>query len=92
MYVQSRIGTKSSKKGSFFDRISKVVARYDGVIDKFIGDAVMALFGVPQAHEDDPVRAIRAAREIHDLVAAMSPEVAGKTKQIQTYSQCWYWR
>jgi len=67
--------------GRIFDRISKVVARYDGVVDKFIGDAVMALFGVPQAHEDDPVRAIRAAREIHDLVAAMSPEVEGRTGQ-----------
>ena len=35
----------------------------------------MALFGVPKAHEDDPIRAIRAAREIHELVDSMSPEV-----------------
>ena len=58
-----------------FGRISKVIGKYDGFVEKFIGDAVMALFGVPKAHEDDPVRAIRAAREIHDLVEALSPEL-----------------
>ncbi|MFC1896214.1 AAA family ATPase [Thermodesulfobacteriota bacterium] len=58
-----------------FGGVSQVVAKYEGMVDKFIGDAVMALFGVPQAHEDDPIRAIRAAQEIHDLVAAISPEV-----------------
>ena len=58
-----------------FDRISKVIGKYEGFVEKFVGDAVMALFGVPKAHEDDPVRAIRAAREIHDLVEALSPEL-----------------
>ncbi|MCJ7683034.1 MAG: AAA family ATPase, partial [Desulfobacteraceae bacterium] len=58
-----------------FGRISKVIAKYEGFVEKFIGDAVMALFGVPNAHEDDPVRAIRAAREIHDLVEALNPEL-----------------
>ena len=58
-----------------FGEISKTVNKYDGFIEKFIGDAVMALFGVPKAHEDDPVRAIKAAREIHDLVNAVSPEL-----------------
>jgi class 3 adenylate cyclase/tetratricopeptide (TPR) repeat protein len=61
-----------------FGEISQIVGKYDGFIEKFVGDAVMALFGVPKAHEDDAVRAIRAAREIHDLVHAMSPEVEGK--------------
>jgi class 3 adenylate cyclase len=59
--------------GRVFGAISQVVARYEGFIEKFIGDAVMALFGVPQAHEDDPVRAIRAAREIHEVVSSISP-------------------
>ncbi len=49
------------------------MARYDGFIEKFAGDGALILFGVPQAHEDDPVRAIRAAREIHDCVDAISP-------------------
>ena len=62
-----------------FGEIAQVVARYEGFIEKFIGDAVVALFGVPKTHEDDPVRAIRAAREIHGLVKAMSPQIEEKT-------------
>jgi len=58
-----------------FGGITSIVNRYDGSIQKFIGDAVVAFFGVPKAHEDDPVRAIRAAREIHSFVEAMSPRV-----------------
>jgi class 3 adenylate cyclase/tetratricopeptide (TPR) repeat protein len=58
-----------------FSQISKVIDKYEGFVEKFVGDAVMALFGVPKAHEDDPIRAIRAAREIHELVDSISPEV-----------------
>ena len=61
-----------------FGEISKIVANYDGFIEKYAGDAVMAIFGVPQAHEDDPIRAIKAAREIHQLVDTSSPEVENK--------------
>jgi hypothetical protein len=61
-----------------FGEIAQVVTKYEGFIEKFVGDAVMALFGVPKAHEDDPVRAILAAREIHDLVEAMSPGLEKK--------------
>ncbi len=61
-----------------FGEIARIVARYEGFIDKFIGDAVMALFGAPKAREDDPVRAIRAAREIHAAVEAMSPHFEEK--------------
>ena len=55
-----------------FGEIAQVVAKYDGSIQKFIGDAVVAFFGVPKAREDDPVRAIRAAKEIHEIIDAMS--------------------
>ena len=64
-----------------FGEISQVVTKYEGFIEKFVGDAVMALFGVPKAHEDDPVRAIMAAREIHDLVKTISPEIGKKIGQ-----------
>jgi class 3 adenylate cyclase len=56
-----------------FGEISKVVSKYEGFIERFVGDAVMALFGFPTAHEDDPVRAIKAARDIHEVVSSLSP-------------------
>ncbi len=59
--------------GRIFDGVEAVVRKYDGFIEKFAGDGVLALFGVPKAHEDDPVRAIRVAGEIHGLVEALSP-------------------
>jgi class 3 adenylate cyclase/tetratricopeptide (TPR) repeat protein len=64
--------------GRVFGEISQVVARYQGFIEKFIGDAVMALFGATVSHEDDPVRAIKAAREIHDIVFTISPRYEKK--------------
>jgi class 3 adenylate cyclase/tetratricopeptide (TPR) repeat protein len=64
-----------------FKQIKQVIQKYEGFIEKFAGDAVMAIFGVPQAHEDDPVRAIKAAREIHDLVENMNPELERKPGQ-----------
>jgi len=64
-----------------FCEISKIVANYDGFVEKYAGDAVMAIFGVPQAHEDDSIRAIKAAREIHQLVDTISPEVEKRIGQ-----------
>jgi class 3 adenylate cyclase len=61
-----------------FGDIAQIVTKYEGFVEKFIGDAVMALFGVPKAHEDDPVRAIRAAGEINDLVETLSPQLEEK--------------
>jgi len=58
-----------------FGKITQVINQYDGFIERFIGDAVMAIFGVPKVHEDDPVRAIRAAREIHAFVEGFSPQI-----------------
>src|SRR5436305_13337772 len=43
--------------------------RFGGTVEKFIGDAAMALFGAPTAHEDDPERAVRAALAIQDAIA-----------------------
>jgi len=64
-----------------FGEISKIVRKYDGFIEKFAGDAVMALFGVPKAHEDDSIRAVKVAREIHELVDAVSPEIENRIGQ-----------
>ncbi|MFN2432848.1 MAG: adenylate/guanylate cyclase domain-containing protein, partial [Gemmatimonadota bacterium] len=46
-----------------FDRLVPVIESYGGTVDKFVGDAVVALFGAPVAHENDPERALRAALE-----------------------------
>jgi class 3 adenylate cyclase/tetratricopeptide (TPR) repeat protein len=59
--------------GKIFGEISRVVAKYEGFIERFFGDAAMALFGFPTAQEDDPVRAIKAARDIHEIVSSLSP-------------------
>lgn len=56
----------------------RIVEGHGGTVNQFVGDEVMALFGVPQAHEDDPVRAVRAAHDLHALVRAISPEVEHK--------------
>jgi class 3 adenylate cyclase/tetratricopeptide (TPR) repeat protein len=64
-----------------FGEIALVITKYEGFIERFYGDEVMALFGVPKIHEDDPVRAIRAAGEIHDLVEAMSPKLKERIGQ-----------
>jgi class 3 adenylate cyclase/tetratricopeptide (TPR) repeat protein len=64
-----------------FDKISKIVGKYDGFIEKFAGDAVLALFGATTSHEDDPVRAIHAAREIHNLVNSLSPKYEERIEQ-----------
>jgi len=61
-----------------FAKITRIIKMYDGFIERFIGDAVMAVFGIPKAHEDDPVRAVRAAMEIHAAVATLSPQFEGK--------------
>jgi len=64
-----------------YSEVSKIVGKYDGFIEKYAGDAVMALFGADQSHEDDPVRALKAAQEIHELVKSISPLHADRVGQ-----------
>ena len=59
-----------------FERLGQVIDRYGGYIDKFIGDEIMALFGAPFVHENDPERALRAALEMMKTLEAFSDEYA----------------
>lgn len=55
-----------------FETLAQAIARYDGFVEKFVGDAVMAVFGAPVAHEDDPERALDAALEMLERATALS--------------------
>ena len=55
----------------YFAQCRVIVGRYGGVIEKFIGDAVMAVWGVPVAHEDDAERSVRAGLELVEMVAVL---------------------
>ena len=55
----------------YFDRMKAIVEAHGGSVEKFIGDAVMAVFGVPALHEDDALRAVRAAAEMHAAFPAL---------------------
>jgi class 3 adenylate cyclase/tetratricopeptide (TPR) repeat protein len=62
----------------YFEAARSVVARYGGTIEKFIGDAVMAVWGAPVAHEDDAERAVRAALEIVHAVGRLGGAASGR--------------
>src|SRR5207247_10490439 len=62
----------------YFIEVSSVLEHHGGTVEKFIGDAVMAVFGIPVVHEDDALRAVRAATELrealHELNEALRAE------------------
>jgi len=57
---------------AYHSRLKTELERHGGTVEKFIGDAVMALFGAPVAHEDDPERAVRAALQIRSAIAELN--------------------
>ncbi len=59
----------------YFDVAREAVERHGGVVEKFIGDAVMAVFGIPVVHEDDALRGVRAATDLRLGVAALNEEL-----------------
>src|SRR6266568_7828957 len=59
----------------WFDRMSEVLERHGGTVEKFIGDAVMAVFGIPELHEDDALRAVRAADEVRAALDGLNEEL-----------------
>jgi class 3 adenylate cyclase/tetratricopeptide (TPR) repeat protein len=64
-----------SRLSGFFDHISHCIVAHGGIVDRFAGDAVMAAFGLPVAHEDDAERAVRAALAILDAVEGLGLQV-----------------
>jgi class 3 adenylate cyclase len=61
----------------YYARLRAELERFGGTVEKFIGDAVMALFGAPTAHEDDPERAVRAALAIRETIAEFNRQDPG---------------
>ncbi|MBI2455483.1 MAG: AAA family ATPase [candidate division NC10 bacterium] len=59
-------------QSDLFQELASAIDRYGGFVEKFAGDAVMAVFGAPVAHEDDPERAIRAALAMHERMATLN--------------------
>jgi class 3 adenylate cyclase/tetratricopeptide (TPR) repeat protein len=71
----------------YFEEMRTVLERHGGTVEKFIGDAIMAAFGIPAAHEDDALRAVRAAAEMREHLAALNDELErerGVTLSIRT--------
>ncbi len=62
----------------YFEVANEVIAKYGGTVEKFIGDAVMALWGAPTAHEDDAERAVRAALDLVEAVRTLGPGIQAR--------------
>jgi class 3 adenylate cyclase len=60
---------------SYFHEMRAAIERHGGTVEKFVGDAVLGVFGVPTAHEDDPLRAVRAALEMAERLPALNDEL-----------------
>ncbi len=61
-----------------FETLAQAIARYDGFAEKFVGEAVLAIFGAPVAHEDDPERALYAALDMLERSAALGDRWAAR--------------
>ena len=59
----------------YFIEVSRVLEHHGGTVEKFIGDAVMAAFGIPILHEDDALRAVRAAAELREALGQLNVEL-----------------
>src|SRR5919197_789321 len=61
--------------GRWFNETKRIIEHHAGTVEKYMGDAVMAVFGVPLVHEDDAVRAARAALEMHETLVGLNVEI-----------------
>jgi class 3 adenylate cyclase/tetratricopeptide (TPR) repeat protein len=75
----------------YFERMRGIAERYGGSVEKFIGDAVMAVFGVPVVHEDDALRALRSAIEMRDALPELGLEgrIGVMTGEVVAGSEDW---
>jgi class 3 adenylate cyclase len=69
---RSDIEVSNSVLSRFYDEARHVLERYEGTVEKFIGDAVVGVFGVPILHEDDALRAVKAAIELRSALSGLS--------------------
>jgi class 3 adenylate cyclase/tetratricopeptide (TPR) repeat protein len=67
----------------YHERSRDELERHGGTVEKFIGDAVVAVFGAPVAHEDDPERAVRAALAVREAVARLNEEEPGRDLHVR---------
>jgi adenylate cyclase len=68
-------------QSELFQEMAAAIQQYDGFVEKFVGDAVMAIFGAPVAHEDDPERALRAALAMQERVGGLNRRWQGRLGQ-----------
>jgi class 3 adenylate cyclase len=59
----------------FFERMRDVAARHGGTVEKFVGDAMLVVFGIPRVHEDDALRAVRAAFDMRSALGELNAEL-----------------
>ena len=60
--------------GLIFTGVKQIIGKYEGFIERVMGYGCLVFFGIPRAHEDDPIRAIHSALEIHEFVKGLSPQ------------------
>jgi class 3 adenylate cyclase/predicted ATPase len=77
--LSSEVDAEENHKilGTFFDAVDAIILDFGGTVDKHVGDSVMAVFGAPTAHSDDPSRALQTALAIHKIMPELS-EQAGR--------------
>src|SRR2546427_3550459 len=78
--IGERLDPESVRKvmTRFFEQMRAVLERHGGTVEKFIGDAVLGVFGVPVLHEDDALRAVRAAGEMRDALGRLNGELESR--------------
>jgi class 3 adenylate cyclase/tetratricopeptide (TPR) repeat protein len=75
--IGERLDPESTRRvmSRYFDSMRGAIERHGGTVEKFIGDAVMAVFGVPVVHEDDALRAVRAAADMRSALAELNEQL-----------------